>query len=245
LFLQNATTTIRRRGVSKSALVYEDLRAAIVDLRLEPGSRIDKEEICERLAVSRQPVAEAIARLTEERLVEVHPQKGTYVAWISLERVSEAAFLRRGLEVAVVEAIAVDIDEATLKSLDRCLEYQAIAVKAKEFSEFFQLDLRFHQMLFDGLNMPRVAEVVESSRAHLDRARRLLLPTPRGTQQTLREHRAIYDALALRQPSAAVAAMGAHLDKGMTELREFAAINRELFGPLPVGSPVAAHAEAA
>ncbi len=232
MFVANATmSAMTRRGVSKAALVYEDLRAGIVGLEFEPGSRVDKESICARLNVSRQPVAEAIARLTEERLIEVQPQRGTYVARISLERVSEAAFLRRGLEVALVQTIAADMDEATLKRLDRCLEYQAVAVKAKEISEFFQLDLRFHQMLFERLGMMRVAEVVESSRAHLDRARRLLLPTPRGTQQTLREHRAIHDALVARDPDAAAAAMGAHLDKGMTELKKFAATHAELFGP--------------
>jgi GntR family transcriptional regulator, rspAB operon transcriptional repressor len=101
-----------RRSVSKAALVYEDLRAAIIDLRLSPGARIEKLEICERLGVSRQPLAEAIGRLADERLVEVEPQKGTFVARIRLADVAEAAFVRRALEVATVAAIAEGIDEA-------------------------------------------------------------------------------------------------------------------------------------
>ena len=67
-----------RRGMSKAVFVYEDLRAAIIGLTLKPGASIDKNEICERLGVSRQPLAEAIARLAEERLLEVEPQKGTF-----------------------------------------------------------------------------------------------------------------------------------------------------------------------
>jgi DNA-binding GntR family transcriptional regulator len=217
--------------VSKAVLVYDDLRARIISLDLKPGSRIDKVEICQRLGVSRQPLAEAIARLAGERMIEVEPQKGTFVARISLASVAEAAFVRRGLEVATVAAIARDIGDATLQRLDRILTYQATAANQEDNEEFYALDVRFHSMLFDCLAMRRVAEVVESSRAQLERTRRVLLPTPGRNQNTLREHRAIFAALAAHDPVAAAAAMGAHLDQGMSELRKFAAAQPELFEP--------------
>ena len=218
-----------RRGISKAVAVYDDLRGAIVELRLAPGARIDKAEICERLGVSRQPLAEAIARLAEERLLEVEPQKGTFVARIRLSDVAEAAFVRRALEVATVEALAPRMDRATLLRLERLLDYQASAVKAKDIDEFYILDVRFHTVLFDGLAMRRVADVVDASRAQLERARRLLLPTPSRNRNTLREHRSILDALAERNAGKAAAAMGAHLDEGMAELRRYAAAAPELF----------------
>ena len=223
--------TYPRRGVSKAALVYEDLRASIIGLDLKPGARIDKNELCLRLRVSRQPLAEAIARLADERLVEVEPQKGTFVARIRLSDVAEAAFVRRALEMATVAAIAASIDDATLKRLDRMLGYQSAAVKAKDVEEFYALDVRFHSMLFERLAMRRVAEVVDSSRAQLERTRRLLLPTPGRNQNTLREHRAIFAALTARDPAGASAAMGAHLDEVMAELRRFAARQPDLFEP--------------
>ena len=218
-----------RRGVSKAVAVYDDLRSAIVALRLAPGTRIDKVEICGRLGVSRQPLAEAIARLAEERLVEVEPQKGTFVARIRLADVVEAAFVRRALEVATVEALAPCIDRATLSRLERLLGYQAAAGKARDADEFYALDVRFHAALFDCLEMRRVAEVVDASRAQLERARRLLLPTPTRNRDTLREHRAILAALNERSASRAAAAMGAHLDEGMSELRRYAAARPDLF----------------
>ena len=128
---------------------------------MKPGARIDKNQLCDRLHVSRQPLAEAISRLAEERLVEVEPQKGTFVARIRLADVSEAAFVRRALEVATVEAIAPEIDDQSLGRLDRVLSYQATALKAKDWEEFYALDLRFHAILFDRLAMRRVPQVVE------------------------------------------------------------------------------------
>jgi DNA-binding GntR family transcriptional regulator len=226
-----SSSAFARRGMSKAVYVYEDLRSAIISLALKPGARIDKTAICDRLHVSRQPLAEAIARLAEERLVDVEPQKGTFVARIRLSDVAEAAFVRRALEIAMVQAIAPDIEEAALNRLDRILGYQAAAVKAKDTEEFYVLDMRFHTMLFDRLGMRRVAEVVETSRAQLERTRRLLLPTPGRSQNTLREHRAIFAALGARDAQKAAAAMGDHLDEVMEELKRFAARQPELFEP--------------
>lgn len=218
-----------RRGVSKAVAVYDDLRTSIIALRLAPGTRIDKSEICERLGVSRQPLAEAIARLAEERLVEVEPQKGTFVARIRLADVTEAAFVRRALEVATVEALAPRIDDGTLARLARLLDYQDTAARTKDTEEFFSLDVRFHATLFDALAMRRVAEVVDASRAQLERARRMLLPTATRSRDTLEEHRAILAALSARSASRAAGAMAAHLDEVMRELRRYATTRPELF----------------
>ena len=218
-----------RRGVSKAFVVYEDLRGAIIALALAPGTRIDKAEICDRLGVSRQPLAEAIARLAEERLLEVEPQKGTFVARIRLSDVAEAAFVRRALEVATVERLAPLIEDATLERLERLLDYQSAAVKVDDIDEFYTLDIRFHAVLFDALAMQRVAEVVDASRAQLERARRLLLPTPTRNRNTISEHRAILDALTARDAAKTAAAMGAHLDEGMAQLRAYATARPDLF----------------
>ncbi|MEX0853701.1 MAG: GntR family transcriptional regulator [Bauldia sp.] len=220
-----------RGGVSKAARVYGDLRASIVSLALRPGERLDKNIICQRMNVSRQPVAEAIARLADERLVDVEPQKGTFVARIRMADVLEAAFVRRVLEVAIVAKIADDIDDATLTDLDRNLAYQATALQAEDNEGFYALDLRFHTMLIEQAAMRRVGAAVESSRAPLERARRLLLLSPGRSGATLREHRAILAALKARNPDVAGAAMAAHLDKVMAEIRRFAARQSDLFEP--------------
>src|SRR5215470_9608825 len=116
-----------RKAGSKSGRVYEELRSAIISLKLQPGAQIDKAEICDRLEVSRQPLSEALARLSEERLVTVEPQKGTYVTRIRMSDVSEAAFVREALEVATVRRIAPEIDDETLDRLKLIVDYQSSA----------------------------------------------------------------------------------------------------------------------
>jgi DNA-binding GntR family transcriptional regulator len=220
--------TARKAG-SKSGLVYEELRSAIISLRLEPGAQIDKSEICDRLEVSRQPLSEALAWLSAERLVTVEPQKGTYVTRIHMADVVEAAFVREALEVATIWRIAPDMDSETLDRLKLIVDYQSAATAARDIEEFYLLDVRFHSTLIERLAYRRVAEGVESARAQTERIRRLLLPTPRRNPETIAEHNVILAELALRNATGAAEAMRAHLANGLKHLREFAAERPDLF----------------
>ena len=222
---------VARKAGSKSGLVYDELRANIISLKLQPGAQIDKAEICDRLGVSRQPVAEALARLAEERLVAVEPQKGTYVTRIRMSDVADAAFVREALEVATVRSVARDIDDRTLDRLKLYVEYQSAAAAAGDIEEFYSLDVRFHSALFARLAFRRVAEVVESARSQTERIRRLLLPTPRRNPDTIVEHKAILAALVARDPERAARAMHRHLGNVLNQLHKFAAERPELFEP--------------
>jgi DNA-binding GntR family transcriptional regulator len=222
--------TARKAG-SKSVLVYEELRAAIISLRLEPGAQIDKSALCERLEVSRQPLSEALARLSEERLVTVEPQKGTYVTRIRLSDVVEAAFVRQALDVEVVRRLAPDMGDEALDRLSLIVDYQAAAAAARDIEEFYLLDVRFHSELIARLAFRRVAEAVESARAQTERIRRLLLPTPRRNPETIAEHKVILAELARRSASGAADAMRAHLTNGLEQLHQFAAERPDLFEP--------------
>ena len=56
------------------------LRREIVEMQLRPGQALSEQEIADRFGVSRQPVREAFIKLAENQLVQVLPQRGTYVA---------------------------------------------------------------------------------------------------------------------------------------------------------------------
>ena len=216
-----------QRTRSKSSLAHEELRTAIITLKLQPGTRIDKNAICERMGLSRQPLSEALARLAQERLVTVEPQKGTYVARISLREVEEAAFVREALEVAAVRRVTPDIDDETLHRLKLLIDYQKTTAAAGDHEEFYGHDVRFHAVLFERLALRRAAEVVESSRAHTERMRRLLVP--RKIHTSIEEHDVILAALAAHEVERAVEAMRTHLANGLKALHTFAAERPELF----------------
>ena len=68
------------------------------DRALEPGSLIEKAELCDKFGVSRYPVSSAVSRLAYDQLVDVAPQHGSFVSKISIHDVRERLFIRSALE---------------------------------------------------------------------------------------------------------------------------------------------------
>src|SRR5262249_24688502 len=140
-FLENIRA--EKRG-GATARVVEVLRNAIVTHAFEPGALLDKAKLCEKLGVSRFPVSEALARLQEQGLVDIQPQRGTTVSLIRLTDVRENMFLRKALEVEAVKILAGAIDDKTLKRLNANLMSQKQVAAGGDKQNFHELDLAFH-----------------------------------------------------------------------------------------------------
>lgn len=77
----------RKKSESTKQYLYRNLRKNIIYNRLKPGDFISEKNIAEVFAVSRTPIREAIGILVGEELLEVYPQRGTYVSKINMKRV--------------------------------------------------------------------------------------------------------------------------------------------------------------
>jgi len=207
--------------------VRDALRDAIVRLDLKPGGFIDKKALAARLGVSLFPVTEALARLAQEGLVEVLPQRGTLVSRIRLGDVRQAHFIRRALEAETARDVAPRISDAELAAFERNLRYQQAAVDGDDREGFHRLDLQFHALLQDALGFSRVRETVETARMGLERVRRML-SSPRRHAITYQEHVRIVEALKRRDANAVARAMEEHLDGVIAELLAFAATHPEV-----------------
>jgi DNA-binding GntR family transcriptional regulator len=196
---------------SKAERVYRELRRRIRGLELQPGSRLQKNEIAVEFAVSRAPVSEAIAWLAEEGLVDVYPQSGSFVAPIRSEDVREALLIRTGLEVEAVRRVTQMADEQLYKRLDENLEAQSAAVRKNDMALLDDLDEAFHGIIIGALQSPRAQRLLDSARALLDRPRFHALPEDGRPYATVAEHRRIADAIRTGDPELAGAAMRVHI----------------------------------
>ena len=80
--------------------VTEELREAIIELRLRPGDPLREAALAEQLGVSKTPLREAFARLEQEGLVETTSFKGAVVTGYSERDLNEIYELRALLEGA-------------------------------------------------------------------------------------------------------------------------------------------------
>ncbi len=211
--------------------VYLSLKDAILTLVFHPGEILRKPEICAELGVSRSPVAEAVARLAAEALVDIVPQAGTFVARFSMEEIREGAFLREALEVAAIDIVARSITEDQLVQLRRNLRVQEALIADGDTGGFHQLDAQMHELILSFTGFRRLPTLSETAWVHVNRARQLVLPAPGRVQATLLEHHAILAALEARDPVAARAATQHHLRQLILVLEPLVRERPELFAP--------------
>lgn len=202
--------------------VYRLLRRLIVEVQLLPGRALPEKEVAAILDVSKTPVREAIIRLSEEGLVKVVPQGGTFVSPIEVQRYIEACFIRHRLEAGAAAEAAKRHTFEDLARMDFCLNQQIEAVEAEEYTRFFDMDEDFHRAIFAAARLNGVWAFVNQAKGEIDRMRHLkMVFGVRRTKEVIDEHRAIVDAIRDASPDAAITAMGIHLgslDAKLTEL---------------------------
>lgn len=207
--------------------IYTALRHDIVTLRLRPGTRLSENEVAERFDTSRAPAREALIRLTEEGLIEVKPQRGSFVTRISLAAMERARFVREALELAVVRQLALTgIEQTTVADARSAMKLQRAS--ADDAEGFTRADDTFHRALADASGVPQLWSVIESQKVQFDRIRFLSLPrvTPIGT--LIRQHEAILEAVVRRESAAAETAMREHMSEVLKIARKLAAANPDL-----------------
>ncbi len=193
-----------------AATIYQTIRKDIVRMRLRPGQRLSENELGLRFRTSRTPVREAIVRLVDDGLIEVWPQRGTFVSRISLKAVKRARFVRSALELSVIrEAAGHGVSAAALREVKRTIAAQERAGHDPHL--FTDADDRFHRAFADAIGYGDIWSVVESQKAQFDRIRFLSLPDVTPVDLLIRQHRAILDAVVARDADMAEKTLRAHL----------------------------------
>ena len=205
--------TYNSQRLSKAEQVYNHLRDAILDGTLEPGTLIDKAQLCDDLNVSRFPVTTAINRLAFERLVVIEPQHGSFVSKISALDAREFLMIRRALEADIAAQAAVSLPPEAREALTRNIRYQQSSAEAEDSTGFYALDVEFHQTIVSGLKLTQSSDILKGLRAHAERVRRLLAPPKSRLLAIFSEHNAVWQKIEARDEAGAGAAMRAHLSQ--------------------------------
>lgn len=193
--------------------IYERLRRAITTLAILPSEALSEKDLSLQLGISRTPVREALIRLADEGLVDILPQRGSFVAPIRLRDVEEAQFIRESLEVAVARRLAGRCSARFLAELKNNLARQQAAVAEGDRDLFLELDEAFHRGLCEEAGLSKSWRVIQSVKLQMDRVRYLSLPEPGHLNVLLAQHRQIASAISAGNADQAGGYMSAHLQE--------------------------------
>lgn len=191
-------------------VIYDALKAAILQHNLVPGMKLPEDELCDVYSVSRTIVRAALQALAHDRLVQLEPNRGAFVAKPS-KREAREVFEARALIEPKVAALAAEVAKpADIKLLRRHLDEEHRALHEGRQGDAVLLSARFHEAIATIAGQSILLEYV---RGLCSRSALILLLYSRR-QETFCDshaHRALVDALKKNDTHSAAKLMTSHL----------------------------------
>lgn len=196
------------------------IRENITTLELEPGSRVSENELAAELGISRTPVREALIELSKIQIVEIYPQKGSYISLIDYDLVEEAQFMRLTLEKAIVELLCQQsLSEDSFKSMEENVKLEQFYVDNDNLSKLMELDNEFHRELFVLANKMQTYKLLNTMLIYFDRVRNLRIRSG-SNQYIVDDHSEILNAIKAGDAQRGAQAVVTHLTRHKVDQEE-------------------------
>ncbi|HRN76145.1 GntR family transcriptional regulator [Ottowia sp.] len=197
------------RGAASSEIAGM-LRRAIVNVDLVPGTALNESDVATQFGVSRTPVREAFRTLLSEGLLDVRPQKGTFVSLLHRPDLEDALFVREALECSAADLAArAPVSERMV--LLRIVEQQRMALQQGDREGSLAADEDLHRKIMELSGHASAWEVVRQARTHLERLRRIANAELGGSEEALGYHEKIAQAIVDGDAKAAVQLLRSHI----------------------------------
>ena len=192
--------------------LLDGLRALINQGDLAPGSRVPERALCQKFAISRTPLREALKVLAAERLIELSPNRGARIASLSEGEIQHMFELMGAFEGLAGRLAAARISEADLLELQAMhLQMRAHYVR-KDLPAYFRLNQEIHRRIVRAAGNPMLAQSYDQLAGRIRRPRFLASQwSAQRWAQAIEEHEGIMAALAARDGLRLSRLLEAHL----------------------------------
>lgn len=200
----------RPRGTGTDT-VYQNVRAEILNLSLEPGADLDEIRLVNRYKISRTPVREALIRLSSEGLVRLLPNIGARVASLSANEVPQILEALELAQRATTRWAAIRRQSSDLEGIRNGCETFATAMRKQDFDQMTEANHSFHLAIANAAHNTLLASFHESLQSYTLRLGRLAYSEAPSSDseyrsyydQVDRQHREMVDAIEKQEPDRA------------------------------------------
>ncbi len=200
-----------------SPQIHDFLRKQITEAKIKPGTLLSENSLSDHFHVSRQPVREALMRLSYEGLLSILPQRGSIVELISISELVQTVFVRTAIEKeCVLNITRLDAKQKRncLNQIEKVLEQQHRCKHDEELkSNYLRLDDLFHEKLCAISGAPMAWDTIQSIKGQMDRIRYLSFDTVSNTDTITTEHEAIFNHLTQGNLNECIVALTDHLSQ--------------------------------
>ena len=149
-------------GPNKSNQIYCTVRDDIISGVYPGGAFITEGALCEQFSVSRTPVREALIRLSQDRFVDLIPNKGATVPHVTISDIVELYQLRAVNEGLSAALVAEKHSDELLQKLESSVlrEETLLAQEDVEPLTVSREDFAFHDLIIFSSGNRRLIEIM-------------------------------------------------------------------------------------
>jgi DNA-binding GntR family transcriptional regulator len=197
--------------------VYRQLKAAISDGSLAPGTRITQEDIAAQLAVSRQPVLQALRLLKKDGFILNAPGRGVLVAPLDAAALMQIYQVRSALDALAARLAARLHSREYQRAAPALISQGRKAARSSDVAAMMAADENFHAAIYAASGNPLIAQSAQLHWHHIRRAMGAVLQVSTMRETIWDEHEAIAHAIAAGDEAAAESLSRQHgLDAGQS-----------------------------
>lgn len=193
-----------------TGMIVEAITRAIVEHRLQPGTKLAEQKLADHFGVSRTLVRQALFQLTQNRLVRMEPARGAFVAAPTVEEARQVFQVRRMLEAEMTREFVRNVTPASIKALKEHIAQEQAAGEKHDTAGHNELLGDFHVSMAELCGNEVLAQILRDlvSRSSLIS---LMYQREGAAAHSQEEHVDIVKALAARDEKRAVKLMLDHL----------------------------------
>jgi DNA-binding GntR family transcriptional regulator len=195
---------------TSTSFIVNALTRAIVEHRLQPGTKLAEQKLADHFGVSRTLVRQALFQLSQNRLIRLEPARGAFVAAPSVAEARQVFAVRRMLEAEMTRAFIREVSPAKIKALKAHVALEKAAVERADVSGRTELLGDFHVRMAELMGNQVLAQMLAEliSRCALIT---LMYQSSGAAEHSNAEHVDIVKALAAKDEARAVRLMDEHL----------------------------------
>lgn len=187
------------------------LRDAITRGEYQPNERLIENDLSQRIGVNRSLIRVALARLEQEGLVVIEPNRGARVRLISDREAIEVIETRCALELLIVRYAAERATEEDKEDLRRIVGEMEVLFQSNDLIRYSQTNGQFHRKLLNIAQHETATKMLDMLRSQMVRFQYRAILVPDRARKSLAEHKAVLAAIEASNPGRAEHAMRRHL----------------------------------
>ncbi|NIM59719.1 MAG: FCD domain-containing protein [Candidatus Aminicenantes bacterium] len=149
--------------------IYNCLKKAIIENKIEPNQRINEKEIADSFKVSRTPVREALVRLEAEGFTKIKSHRDVVVKEVSYGELAEFFQVIGILDSLAVSLVADKIDPKELIKIDKLTAKLQHCYNQKEVEKFIDVNHEIHDRIWNHLTNKYLQKSLRQCLVHIKR----------------------------------------------------------------------------